>query len=125
MGWLEWITGILSALIIFVFQDAYKSREALRKEKRHSLLQQQEHEKKIETRQSDEIQKLIDLQIANIKQDLYDVHELYLRQGYMPAFIKESISEKYKFYHEHGANGVGTKLFNELMELPEYRKNKK
>lgn len=124
MGWLEWFTGILSALIIFVIQDAYKSRNALKKEKRYSEKRQKDYEKSIESKQSEEIQKLVDLQIANIKQDLYDAHELYLRQGYMPAFIKETISEKYKFYHEHGANGVGTKLFNELLELPEYQKKK-
>lgn len=37
---------------------------------------------------------------------------------YCPIYVKNALEDEYKQYHALKGNGVGTKLYNELMNLP-------
>lgn len=37
---------------------------------------------------------------------------------YCPLYVKQALEEEYKEYHKIGGNGVGTKMYEELMALP-------
>lgn len=87
-------------------------KEALKKQ-REELLEE------VDRMQSKELDDLIDLHIADIKQNLYDMHHEYMRKGYMPGFLKETLEARFKYYHNHGGNGHGEHLYNEMMSLPE------
>lgn len=49
----------------------------------------------------------------------------YTEIGNAPIYAKENFSNMYKQYHELGANGVMTKLYEEFMTLPVEPKNGK
>lgn len=44
--------------------------------------------------------------------------------GYCPIFVKEALEDEYKQYHALRGNGVGTNLYNAIMELPTEPPNK-
>ena len=46
-------------------------------------------------------------------------HEKYTERGYCPIYAKEALQSQYDAYHQLGGNGVITKLFHDVMELPE------
>ena len=46
-------------------------------------------------------------------------HEKYTERGYCPIYAKEALQSQYDAYHKLGGNGVITKLFHDVMELPE------
>ena len=37
---------------------------------------------------------------------------------YCPIYVKEALEDEYKQYHQLKGNGVGTRLYEELMDLP-------
>lgn len=47
----------------------------------------------------------------------------YIDDGHAPIYAKENFSNMYQQYHELGANGVMTKLYEEFMALPVEQKN--
>lgn len=50
---------------------------------------------------------------------LIDYHEKYMERGYCPIYAKESAKRSYEAYHALGGNGIITKLYDDLMSLPE------
>lgn len=42
--------------------------------------------------------------------------------GYCPIYVRTALEDEYIQYHTLGGNGVITKLYNELMELPTEKK---
>lgn len=54
-----------------------------------------------------------------LRNQLIDYHDKYLRRGYCPIYVKESARRSYEAYHELNGNGVITKLYQDLMALPE------
>ena len=53
---------------------------------------------------------------------LIDYHDKYTERGYCPIYVKESARRSYEAYHALGGNGVVTKLYDDLMALPESEK---
>ena len=53
---------------------------------------------------------------------LIDYHDKYMERGYCPIYVKESARRSYEAYHELGGNGVISKLYGDLMALPETEK---
>ena len=54
-----------------------------------------------------------------LRDKLIEFHDKYTERGYCPIYAKESARRSYEAYHELGGNGVITKLFNDIMSLPE------
>lgn len=59
-----------------------------------------------------------------LRNQLIEYHDKYTEKGYCPIYAKENARRSYDAYHELGGNGVITKLFNDIMQLPEEPKNK-
>ena len=53
-----------------------------------------------------------------LRNQLIEYHDKYMARGYCPIYVKESARRSYEAYHELGGNGVVTKLFEDIMELP-------
>jgi len=104
----EWITGALSILLVYFVQDAHQSRKKI---KSYQEENDEEQNKKL-----DEIEGVL---LAQNKQNIYDLYtKYYLDLGYMPGYLKETLHTMYKFYHSHGGNGTGTKMYEDMMTLP-------
>lgn len=54
-----------------------------------------------------------------LRNHLIEYHDKYTERGYCPIYAKESARRSYEAYHELGGNGVITKLYNDIMALPE------
>lgn len=60
---------------------------------------------------------------ALLRADIIRLHNKYHDDlGYCPIFVKEALEDEYQQYHALRGNGVGTKLYNELMNLPTQKK---
>lgn len=126
------ITSIATGFIgygFFILKENRKMKISLaqKEEEKKEALEKQRAEllEEVDRLQNKEITSLIDLHIADIKQYLYDMHkEYYLRKGYMPGFLKETLEAKFTYYRDHGGNGHGKHLYNDLMDLPEEDPNK-
>lgn len=57
-----------------------------------------------------------------LRNKIIEYHEKYTRQGFCPIYAKEAARSNYEAYHALGGNGVITKLFNDIMALPESKK---
>lgn len=60
-----------------------------------------------------------------LKSKLIDYYEKYTEKGVCPIYVKEAARKSYESYHELGGNGVVTKIYEELMELPTAENQKK
>ena len=48
-----------------------------------------------------------------------EYHDKYTERGFCPIYAKEADRRSYEAYHALGGNGVITKLYNDIMALPE------
>lgn len=56
---------------------------------------------------------------ALLRADLIRLYNKYHDDhGYCPLYVKQSLEDEYKQYHTLKGNGVGTQMYNALMELP-------
>lgn len=57
--------------------------------------------------------------IALLRADLIRLYNKYHDDlGYCPVYVKQALEDEYQQYHALRANGVGTKIYNDLMALP-------
>lgn len=54
-----------------------------------------------------------------LRSNIIDSHDKYTKKKYCPIYAKESLTKTYEAYHALGGNGVITKLYNDVMALPE------
>lgn len=54
-----------------------------------------------------------------LRSDIIKAHDKYTAKGYAPIYAKESVTKSYEAYHSLGGNGVITKLYEDIMALPE------
>ena len=56
---------------------------------------------------------------ALLRADLIRLYNKYHDElGYCPIYVKQSLEDEYQQYHALKGNGVGTNLYNALMDLP-------
>lgn len=64
-------------------------------------------------------QKALELGVQALLRDrMIHSYNKYIGLGYAPIFAKENFTNMYEQYHELGANGVMTALYDEFMNLP-------
>lgn len=54
-----------------------------------------------------------------LRHALIEYHEKYTARGSCPVYAKDVARTGYEAYHELGGNGVVTKLYEDIMALPE------
>lgn len=52
-------------------------------------------------------------------------HDKYTERGYAPIYAKEALTKGYIAYRDLGGNDVGTKLYKDVMALPEEKPDEK
>lgn len=57
-----------------------------------------------------------------LRNNLIEYHDKYTARGHCPIYVKDSARHSYEAYHELGGNGVVTKLYEDIMSLPEEKK---
>lgn len=56
---------------------------------------------------------------ALIRADIIRIYNKYHDDlEYCPIYVKDALTEEYREYHALKGNGVGTKLYEEVMNLP-------
>lgn len=93
-----------------------KEKDAQIKEEREKM------EQEIEEKQNAMIKLLCDAELTIIRIQLIHAHEKYMLKGWMPIYAKENLREMYRVYHELGGNGLMTKFYEEMINLPEFKK---
>ena len=62
---------------------------------------------------------------ALLRADLVRLYNKYHGElGYCPLYVQQALEEEYQQYHALKGNGVGTKMYNALMNLPTEPQNK-
>ncbi len=56
------------------------------------------------------------------RSDLMRLHDIFIRKGFCPMSIKASIEEEYEVYHNLGGNGIATQMMEEILALPDFKK---
>lgn len=54
-----------------------------------------------------------------LRAEIIRQHEKYTERGFCPIYAKEALKKAYTAYHNLGGNDVATKLYEEVMRLPE------
>lgn len=54
-----------------------------------------------------------------LRAEIIRSHEKYTERGFCPIYGKEALKRAYTSYHNLGGNDVATKLYEEVMNLPE------
>lgn len=56
-----------------------------------------------------------------LRAEIIRANDKYQGQGFCPVYAKEALRREYEAYHMLGGNDVATKLYEDVMKLPEYR----
>ena len=54
-----------------------------------------------------------------LRAQIVAIHEVYYARGYCPTHVKEIMQQVYDVYVRYKGNGMGTKMYEETMALPE------
>ena len=55
-----------------------------------------------------------------LRAEIIRANDKYIGQGFCPIYAKETLHRTYEAYHALGGNDVATKLYEDVMKLPEY-----
>lgn len=58
-----------------------------------------------------------------LRVQLIEYHDKYMRLGYIPSYVFDNFCEMYGAYHELGGNGMITRMFEEIKQLPIRKRN--
>ena len=58
-----------------------------------------------------------------LRAEIIRSHEKYIDKGFCPLYAKESLTKEYQAYHNLGGNDVATALYEQLMTLPNERRD--
>lgn len=97
----EWLGDVAKALTITAASSAITG-----------LIVQLKNRRKVEYRTQEALKKLL-------RSNIMAIHEVYFNRGYCPVHVKEILQESYDMYESLGGNGLGKKMFDETMKLPE------
>lgn len=70
-------------------------------------------------RASDREQAIEDGLQSLLRAEIIRAHDKYTEQGFCPIYAKEALKRSYQAYHTLGGNDVATKLFEDMIRLPE------
>lgn len=53
-----------------------------------------------------------------LRVQLIEYHDKYMCLGYIPSYVFDNFCEMYETYHKLGGNGMITRMFEEIKQLP-------
>lgn len=57
--------------------------------------------------------------LSLLRAEIIRQHDKYTDKKYCPIYAKDALEKAYSAYHNLGGNGTITKLYNDIMALPE------
>lgn len=111
----EFLFDILRSLLITVATSAVTGVIVYAKQRRKADKQREELEAERERALRDALCRLLRAQIIAI-------HDVYVGRGYCPTHVKEIMQQVYDAYDGYKGNGLGKKMYEETMALPEVKK---
>lgn len=55
---------------------------------------------------------------ALLRAEMIDIYNKWMEKGYAPIYVRENFKNCYENYHQLGANGVMTDLYEKFIALP-------
>ena len=104
------ILSFVLGLCTYVFQQNYSIKKKLR-----------EKDIELDEKKDCTMHLMIDGIVSLQRMQLVEAHDKYMTEGCMPVSAKESMERMYKSYHALGGNDIGTKLRDDMVQLPESR----
>lgn len=114
MTW-ELIYEVAKSVLIAVATSAVTGVIVYAKQRRKADKQREELEAERERALRDALCRLLRAQIIAI-------HDVYVGRGYCPTHVKEILQQVYDAYDGYKGNGIGKKMYEETMALPEVKK---
>lgn len=111
----DMIMDIIRSLAITVATSALTGIVVYAKQRRKADKQREELEAERERALQDALCRLLRAQIVAI-------HDVYVGRGYCPTHVKEILQQVYDAYVGYKGNGIGKKMYEETMALPEVKK---
>jgi hypothetical protein len=78
--------------------------------------------KKIEQKLNEKTERTKALEMgvcALLRAEIIRQHEKYVDKGFCPIYAKEALKRTYAAYHNLDGNDIATKLYKEVLDLPE------
>ena len=111
----EFLFDILRSLLITTATSAVTGVIVYAKQRHKADKQREELEAERERALRDALCRLLRAQIIAI-------HDVYVGRGYCPTHVKEIMQQVYDAYDGYKGNGLGKKMYEETMALPEVKK---
>lgn len=111
----EFLFDILRSLLITAATSAVTGIIVYAKQRHKADKQREELEAERERALRDALCRLLRAQIIAI-------HDVYVGRGYCPTHVKEIMQQVYDAYDGYKGNGLGKKMYEETMALPEVKK---
>lgn len=111
----EFLFDIFRSLLITAATSAVTGVIVYAKQSRKADKQREELEAERERALQDALCRLLRAQIVAI-------HDVYVGRGYCPTHVKEIMQQVYDAYIGYKGNGIGKKMYEETMALPEVKK---
>ena len=115
MTW-EFVFEVLKSLSITAATSALTGIIVYAKQRRKADKQHEELEAERERALQDALCRLLRAQIVAI-------HDVYVGRGYCPTHVKEILQSVYDAYTGYKGNGIGKKMYEETMRLPDERRS--
>lgn len=115
MTW-ELIYEVAKSVLIAVATSAVTGIIVYAKQRHKADKQRDELEAERERALRDALCRLLRAQIIAI-------HDVYVGRGYCPTHVKEILQSVYDAYDGYNGNGLGKKMYEETMRLPDERRS--
>lgn len=112
----EFLFDILRSLLITAATSAITGVTVYVRQRRKADKQHEEIEAERERALQDALCRLLRAQIVAI-------HDVYVGRGYCPTHVKEILQSVYDAYDGYKGNGLGKKMYEETMRLPDERRS--
>lgn len=109
------IAAIVTPMVVFVMQRATAKRLDAFDQKRDAARVEREDE---ERRNAEWQQAMTGGMRSMLRAELLHEYNKWTDKGFCPMESKEYVEKTYLSYHALGGNGIGTAMYEEVMELP-------
>lgn len=107
--------AIITPMVVFVMQRATaKKLDALDKKREDTRIKREAEERRTAEWQD----AMTGGMRSMLRSELLHEYNKWTDKGYCPMESKEYVERTYNSYHALGGNGIGTAMYEEVMELP-------
>ena len=113
------LVSFILGYLAFVLQQNYSMKQKLKLKDIEVETAREEERKRIDDQQNKTLDLIATGLVALMRSELVREHDHYMKAGHMPTSAKDSMQRMYNIYLTLGGNDVGTKMHQDLINLPE------